>query len=62
MNAIGSHGRLSPYDHADEYLRIHLPHASDSQMVKVKTYVYRQIERGTNYLKACHEALVRVDP
>ena len=53
---------MSAYDLADDYLRIHLPHASDSQMVKVKTYVYRQIERGTNYLKACHEALMKVDP
>lgn len=63
MNSVAhSSDRLSAYDQADEYLRIHLPHASASQMVKVKTYVYRQIELGTNYLKACHEALVRVDP
>lgn len=53
---------MSAYDLADDYLRIHLPHASDSQMTKVKAYVYRQIEDGTNYLKACHEALKRVDP
>ena len=47
---------------ADEYLRIHLPHASEKQMIKVKAYVYRRIESGENYLKACHEALLHILP
>lgn len=53
-------GQLSPYDKADEYLG--KQRLEFAQLNAAKEDAYQRIESGTHYLKACHEALQRVEP